>query len=114
MSRQLRIASVYKVELEYGGLCNDEQRAFLRLLYLLDIKIDFQSDDENNLEISRSELERLHGILAGDNKTYTENTEAIDEILSEANITRERMTEALCVMITCSDQNDSLVHIFCE
>lgn len=58
MSRQL-IASVYKVELEYGGLCNEELRA-------------------------------------------------------EAGMTRERMITALDVMISKSDQDDSLVHIFCN
>ena len=66
----------------------------------------------NDLEISCAELERLRGILAGDNEIYTESVEAIDEILSEANIMRERITEALYVMITCCGQNDSLVHIF--
>ena len=114
MSRQLRIASVYKVELEYGGLCNDEQQAFLRLLYTLNIKIDFQSEDENELEISRSELERLRSILSGEHRAYEKNAEEVEEILAEANLTRERMISALDIMIAESDQDDSLVHIFCD
>lgn len=38
MSRILRIASAYKVELEYGGQCNEEQRAFQQLIDLLSVK----------------------------------------------------------------------------
>lgn len=112
MSRLLRIAKVYKVELEYGGLCNDELRAFTGLINLFDIEINYQSDDDRKYEIERAELEHLRDILASKNKTYQECD--VEEVLSEAGITHERMITALGVMISESDQDDSLVHIFCD
>ena len=114
MSRQLRIAKVYKVELEYGGLCNNELCAFTGLLNLFDIEINFQSDDDSEYEIERAELEYPRDTLSTQNKTYQENATEVEETLSEAGITRERMITALSVMISESDQDDSLVHIFCD
>ena len=114
MSRQLNIARVYKVELEYGGLCNDELYAFTGLINLFDIEIDYQSNDDSEYEIERAELEHLRDILSIQNKTYQENAAEVEEILSESGMTRERMITALDLMISESDQDDSLVHIFCE
>lgn len=114
MSRQLHIARIYKIELEYGGLCGDETVAFRRLIDLLEIETRLQSDADDYYEIERDELEHLRAILDCEHRLYDENAEAIEEILSEAGTTRERMTAALDVMITGSDQSDSLVHIFCD
>lgn len=114
MGRQLHIARIYKIELEYGGLCGDETVAFRRLIDLLDIETQRQSDADDYYEIERDELEYLRDILDCKHRLYEENAEAIGEILSEAGTTRERMVAALDVMITESDQSDSLVHIFCD
>lgn len=114
MNRQLQIAKVYKVEQEYGGLCNDELYAFTGLINLFDIEIDYQRNDDSEYEIERAELEHLRDILSTQNKTYQQNSAEAEEILSEAGITREHMITALGVMISESDQDDSLVHIFCE
>lgn len=114
MCRRLQIAKAYQVELEYAGLCGDELDAFIQLLDLFDIEVEHQNQKGSELEIERAQLEFLRGILVGENKTYEKNTEAVEDILSEACITRERMVAALDEMIYASDQDDSLVHIFCD
>lgn len=103
----------YRVELEYG-LCSDEIDAFMRLLDLFDIEIAFRSNDDRELEIERAELEHLHRILSGKYRAYAPNAEAVEEILLAGNLTRERMVAALGIMTAGSDQDDSLVHIFCD
>ena len=105
---------MYRVELEYGGLCSDEIVAFIWLLEFFKIEIASRSDDDRELEIERAGLERLHRILSGKHRAYAENAEQIEEILSSGNLTRERMVAALDILITGSDPNDSLVHIFCD
>ena len=45
---------------------------------------------------------------------YAPNAEAVEEILLAGNLTRERMVAALGIMTAGSDQDDSLVHIFCD
>lgn len=112
MSRQLHVARVYEVELEYSGLCGDEITAFLNLIDLLDIETALQNDADDYYEIERAELEHLRDIIAGKHELYEENADAIEEILAEAGIDHERMVAALDAMITESDQNDSIVHIF--
>lgn len=114
MCKRLNIAKIYKVELEYGGLCSDEIDAFMRLLDLFDIEIASRSNDDRELEIERAELERLHRILSGKHRAYAPNAEAVEEILLAGNLTRERMVAALGIMTAGSDQDDSLVHIFCD
>ena len=114
MCRQLQIAKVYKVELEYGGLCSDELDAFTQLLDLFDIEVEHQNQKGSELEIERAQLEFLRGILTGENNAYAKNAEAAEDILAEAGMTREKMVAALDEMICTSDQDDSLVHIFCD
>ena len=113
MCKRLNIAKIYKVELEYGGLCGDEIKAFTQLLDLFCIDT-YQNNDENYLEIERTQLEHLHRILSGEHRAYAANIEAVEEILSAGNLTHERMVAALDILITGSDPSDSLVHIFCE
>lgn len=112
MSRQLHVARIYEVELEYGGLCGDEITAFTRLIDLLDIETVQQNDADDYYEIERAELEHLRDIVAGEHEFYEENAEAIEDILDEADIDHERMVAALDAMIAESDQRDSIVHIF--
>lgn len=114
MCRRLQIAKVYKVELEYGGLCGDELYAFTQLLDLFDIEVEHQNKDGSELEIERKELEHLRSIMSGENNSYAKNAEAVEDILADARITRERMVAVLDIMISQSDPNDSLVHIFCN
>lgn len=114
MRKKLIVATVYKVQVEYAGLCNDELTAFMRLIDLFEVEIHAQNDDNSEYLFERAELEHLRDILSGDNKTFTESAEDVEDILSEACMTRERMLTALDVMITRSDQDDSLVHLFCE
>lgn len=112
MCKRLNVAKIYKVELEYGGLCGDEINAFVRLLDFFDIEIAYRSADDRELEIERAELEHLHRILSGKHRAYAPNAEAVEEILLAGNLTRERMVAALDIMLSHSDQDDSLVHIF--
>lgn len=114
MCRRLNVAKIYKVELEYGGLCSNEIEAFMRLLDLFDIEIASRNNDDRELEIERAGLERLRHILSGKHRAYAANTEAVEEILSAGNMARERMVAALDILITGSDPSDSLVHIFCN
>lgn len=114
MCRRLQIATVYKVELEYGGLCGDELGAFTQLLNLFDIEVEHQNKDGSELEIERKELEHLRSIMSGENNSYAKNAEAVEDILADARITRERMVAAIEEMIYASDQDDSLIHIFCD
>lgn len=114
MCKRLNVAKMYRVELEYGGLCSDEIDAFMRLLDLFDIEIASRSNDDRELEIERAELEHLHCILSGKHRAYAPNVEAVEEILLAGNLTRERMVAALGIMTAGSDQDDSLVHIFCD
>lgn len=114
MCRRLNVAKIYKVELEYGGLCSNEIEAFIWLLEFFDIEIASRSDDDRELEIERAGLERLRDILTGRHRAYAENAEQIEEVLSSGNLTCERMVAALDILITGSDPSDSLVHIFCD
>lgn len=113
MCRRLNFAKIYKVELEYGGLCGDEINAFMRLLDFFD-KTAYRSADDRDLEIRRAELERLRNILAFGSRIYTRKAEPINAILSDADMTRVRMIAALDIMISRSDQDNGLVHIFCD
>lgn len=114
MCKRLNVAKVYRVELEYGGLCEGGIDAFLQLLGLFDIKVAYRSDDDRELEIERTELERLCGLLSEKNKAYADRAEAVEELLSAGGVTCERMTEAIGILISESDPDDSLVYLFCD